>query len=111
MPLLFPKLLCAALVSGLHLLSVAAKESSSSLDVSLSIGTFRGVSTTTGSEKWLGIPFAEPPVGPLRFKAPVPIKTTFKGIKDASSFGDACPQPPGTLGAPVGEDCLFLNVR
>ncbi|KAJ6577475.1 alpha/beta-hydrolase [Mycena capillaripes] len=108
MPLLSPKLLCAAFVSGLHLFSVAAQKSF--LDVSLSIGTFRGVSTTAGTEKWLGIPFAEPPVGPLRFKAPVPVKGILKGMNNASSFGNACPQPPGTLGAPVGEDCLFLNV-
>jgi len=80
------------------------------LDVSLKIGSFRGVSTANGTEKWLGIPFAESPVGPLRFKAPVPIAKAFKGINNASSFGNACPQPPGNLGAAVAEDCLFLNV-
>ncbi|KAJ7289291.1 alpha/beta-hydrolase [Mycena rebaudengoi] len=83
----------------------------SKLDVSLNSGTFRGVSTQSGTEKWLGIPFAEAPVGPLRFKAPVPITKVSPGIQDASSFGNACPQPPaGNLGAPIGEDCLFLNV-
>jgi hypothetical protein len=83
----------------------------SKLDVFLNTGIFRGVTTPNGTEKWLGIPFAEAPVGPLRFKAPVPIKFS-PGIQDASSFGNVCPQPPpaGNLGAPIGEDCLFLNV-
>ncbi|KAJ7236265.1 alpha/beta-hydrolase [Mycena haematopus] len=100
-------LLATALVSGPQFFSVAA---ATSLDVSLQIGTFRGVSTTNGTERWLGIPFAEPPVGNLRFKAPVAIKTSFKGINNASTFGNACPQPPANLGAEVAEDCLFLNV-
>ncbi|KAJ7116495.1 alpha/beta-hydrolase [Mycena epipterygia] len=81
-----------------------------SLDVSLNTGTFRGVSTVNGTEKWLGIPFAEPPVGSLRFKAPVPIVQASSGIKNASAFGNACPQPSGSLGAAIAEDCLFLNV-
>ncbi|KAJ7188969.1 alpha/beta-hydrolase [Mycena filopes] len=95
-----------ALLSGLQV-SVAV---AASLDVSLNIGTFRGVSTANGTEKWLGIPFAQPPVGPLRFKAPVPIAKALKGIQNASKFGNACPQPPISLGAPIAEDCLFLNV-
>ncbi|KAJ7284513.1 alpha/beta-hydrolase [Mycena rebaudengoi] len=82
----------------------------SKLDVFLNTGIFRGVTTPNGTEKWLGIPFAEAPVGPLRFKAPVPITKVSPGIQDASSFGNACPQPPGNWGAPIGEDCLFLNV-
>ncbi|KAK7035865.1 carboxylic ester hydrolase, partial [Favolaschia claudopus] len=98
-------------VSGLHVFSIAvALAAPNSLDVSLNIGTVRGVSTgSNGTEKWLGIPFAEPPVGSLRFKAPVPITRAFEGIRDASAFGNACPQPPGDLGAAVAESCLFLN--
>src|ERR1700761_8778468 len=101
--------LLAALFARQRPFSVAAL--ANSLDVLLTTGTFRGVLTANGTEKWLGIPFAEPPVGPLRFMAPVPITRAAKGIQDASSFGNACPQPPSALGAPVEEDCLFLNVR
>ncbi|KAJ6468358.1 alpha/beta-hydrolase [Mycena sanguinolenta] len=102
-------LLATALVSGQQFLSVAA--AATSLDVSLQIGTFRGVATPNGTEKWLGLPYAEPPVGNLRFKAPVALKTSLPGITNASTFGNACPQPASTsLGAPVSEDCLFLNV-
>ncbi|KAJ7454662.1 alpha/beta-hydrolase [Mycena latifolia] len=106
MPFPLPMLLWA-LVSVLQCFSTAAP----SLDVSLNIGTFRGLSTPNSTEKWLGIPFAQPPVGPLRFKAPVPIAKAFKGITNASTFGNACPQPPSaSLGANVAENCLFLNV-
>ncbi|KAJ7650781.1 alpha/beta-hydrolase [Roridomyces roridus] len=95
-----------------YLLYGLSAVSGTSLDVSLTVGTFRGVATVNGTEKWLGIPYATPPVGALRFKAPVPIAKALSGsdIKDASVFGNACPQPPGNLGAPVAEDCLFLNV-
>ncbi|KAJ7183217.1 alpha/beta-hydrolase [Mycena filopes] len=90
-----------------------ASASGQPLNVSLDIGTFRGVSSN-GTEKWFGIPFAQAPVGPLRFKAPVPIAAgALNGIQDASTFGNACPQPPNTnpgLGAPVAEDCLYFNV-
>lgn len=90
---------------------LAAITSAANLDIRLPTGTFRGTSVAgSGVEKWLGIPFAQPPVGPLRFKAPVPITRRSSAVKDASAFGNACPQLPGNLGAPISEDCLFLNV-
>ncbi|KAJ3787207.1 alpha/beta-hydrolase [Lentinula aff. detonsa] len=85
-------------------------QAQSSLEVSLSSGRFRGISTSNGTEKWLGIPFATPPVGNLRFKAPTPFTKTNSSIQQAFTFGNACPQPPANLGAPMSEDCLFLNV-
>jgi hypothetical protein len=82
-----------------------------SLDVTLTSGIFRGVANSNGTDAWLGIPFAQPPIGPLRFKAPLPITQLSQVIQDASRFGDACPQPPSsTLGADISENCLFLNV-
>ncbi|KAJ7650794.1 alpha/beta-hydrolase [Roridomyces roridus] len=81
-----------------------------SLDVSLTAGTFRGVPAVNGVQKWIGIPYATPPLGSLRFKAPVPITKALNGVQNASQFGNACPQPAGNLGAPIAEDCLFLNV-
>ncbi|KAF8896552.1 alpha/beta-hydrolase [Infundibulicybe gibba] len=88
----------------------ASTISAAPLDVSLKTGVFRGVATANGTEKWLGIPYAQPPVGLLRFKAPVPITKSSTAVKVASSFGNACPQVAGNLGAPIAEDCLFLNV-
>ncbi len=84
-----------------------------SLQVDLTSGKFVGVtSAADGIDKWLGLPFAQPPVGNLRFKAPVPITRPSSTIRNASQFGNACPQEPSdSLGAPIAEDCLVLNVR
>ncbi|KIJ67043.1 hypothetical protein HYDPIDRAFT_109031 [Hydnomerulius pinastri MD-312] len=93
------------------LIGAHAAATSSLLDVTLTSGTFRGVTTTNGTDRWLGILYAQPPVGSLRFKAPLPITQPLQGIQDASEFGDVCPQPPATsLGANMSENCLSLNV-
>ena len=59
-----------------------------------------------------GIPYAAPPVGPLRWKAPQRRRAT-PGPKDATRFGRACMQPVPLDGSPRpydSEDCLTLNV-
>jgi len=58
-----------------------------------------------------GIPFAAPPVGNLRWKAPAPVQP-WSGVRIAAAFANACMQAPNTQGntAPVSEDCLYLNV-
>lgn len=95
----------------------AAPTSNSGLEIRLPTGTFRGFSVAgSGIDQWLGIPFAEPPTGPLRFKAPVPIAVPErKVVKNATEFGNACPQLDndglGPANAPISEDCLFLNVH
>ncbi|KAI0094482.1 alpha/beta-hydrolase [Irpex rosettiformis] len=80
--------------------------------IKLTSGKFVGTtSVLNGTDRWLGIPFAKPPTGNLRFKAPVPITRPSLTLHQATSFGNACPQlPSNTLGAPMSEDCLFLNV-
>ena len=82
----------------------------SSLVVNTTSGVFQGVSVANGTERWLGIPFAQPPVGALRFKAPVPVKSPSDGVTNATPFGNACPQRISNLGAPISEDCLYINV-
>jgi hypothetical protein len=76
--------------------------------VALSSGRFRGL-TVNGTDRWLGIPYARPPLGPLRFKSPLPISQLSRGIQDAFQLSHACPQPPTAV--PISEDCLYLNVR
>lgn len=62
-----------------------------------------------------GIPFATPPVGDLRWRAPI-APTPWPGDRDATRFGFACPQEDllkatfGTELGPQSEDCLTLNV-
>lgn len=57
-----------------------------------------------------GIPYAAPPIGQLRWRAPAEAKP-WSGVRDATRFGPRCPQPTGA-GDPVAinEDCLTLNV-
>jgi para-nitrobenzyl esterase len=61
-----------------------------------------------------GIPYAEPPVGALRWRAPVPKASWKPSVLDASIDGSGCPQICNMpkLACPVkqSEDCLFLNV-
>jgi para-nitrobenzyl esterase len=65
-----------------------------------------------GIHVFRGIPFAAPPVGDLRWKAPQPVKV-WDGIRRADTFGPSCPQMamiPGTNQLELSEDCLYLNV-
>ncbi|HKD78099.1 MAG TPA: carboxylesterase family protein [Candidatus Angelobacter sp.] len=72
-------------------------------------GTFRGVSTPTMNE-FLGIRYAQAPVGDLRWRPPRRPQPV-RGIQDASQFANHCPQPASPFGlASISEDCLFLNV-
>ncbi len=54
-------------------------------------GAVRGV-VDGGSHAFLGIPYAEPPVGPRRFRAPEP-PAPWDGVRDAVAFGEPCVQP------------------
>lgn len=56
-----------------------------------------------------GIPFAAPPVGELRWKAPQPV-VPWEGIRDAKEFGPGPVQGFGFPGSSNSEDCLYLNV-
>ncbi|HSO53437.1 MAG TPA: carboxylesterase family protein [Actinomycetes bacterium] len=80
------------------------------LEVNTEGGTVRG--TAEGDlVSFKGIPFAQPPAGALRWRAPQPVKP-WGGVRDASKFGpDAMQLPtPGAQNWPVSEDCLYLNV-
>uniref|UniRef100_A0A8C3FF43 Carboxylesterase type B domain-containing protein n=1 Tax=Chrysemys picta bellii TaxID=8478 RepID=A0A8C3FF43_CHRPI len=84
-------------------------------------GPIRGKRLQAGSSTvtaFLGIPYAEPPVGTLRFQKPLPHQP-WSQILETTSFGNVCPQPSLptypeakllTPTMPQSEDCLFLNV-
>ncbi len=78
--------------------------------VKIAQGALSGASEGAISE-FKGIPFAAPPVGPLRWRAPQPA-LAWHGTRDASAFGPICPQIPlpGSVQLPQSEDCLTLNV-
>uniref|UniRef100_A0A8C4ZFI8 Thyroglobulin n=1 Tax=Gadus morhua TaxID=8049 RepID=A0A8C4ZFI8_GADMO len=78
-------------------------------------GTLRGVAmeTTLGSDRktvvqYLGVPYARPPIGSLRFRAPEPAVWT--GSRDATQPRASCLQPGDEESAATGEDCLYLNI-
>lgn len=92
-------------------------------------GTVAGADDSAGSGTyaWKGVPFAQPPVGPLRWAPPLPPQP-WSGVRAATAFGPSCaqggryfsPAPGGApfglavregFGKPVGEeDCLTLNI-
>jgi len=81
--------------------------------VTTASGKVRG-DIADGVASWKGIPFAAPPVGPLRWRAPQPA-APWTGVKDTTAYGHDCMQVPfpsdaAPLGTPPAEDCLYLNV-
>jgi para-nitrobenzyl esterase len=94
-----------------------------------SLGALQGVdqTATSGTYAWMGVPYAKPPVGALRWKAPVDPDAWTGSVRPATQFANACVQygriyGPGannryddtigsTLNQAVGsEDCLYLNI-
>jgi para-nitrobenzyl esterase len=72
-------------------------------------GPVRGLANGAVNE-FLGIPYAAPPVGALRWQPPQPA-ARWSGVRDATQFAPHCPQPATPFGqASMSEDCLFLNV-
>ena len=78
----------------------------------LTSGQIVGMQGHNDSHAWLGIPFAKPPLGELRWQAPQPVEP-WKNRKEATKIGNPCiqlpinPETPGPIGS---EDCLYLNV-
>ncbi|WP_447340986.1 carboxylesterase family protein, partial [Mycobacterium tuberculosis] len=73
-------------------------------------GPVRGV-IHDGLREFKGIPYAQPPVGALRWALPRAVKQ-WKDVRDASRYGSACPQVSryGLTEASDDEDCLTLNI-
>src|SRR6266852_8638664 len=72
-------------------------------------GRVRGISSG-GIERFLGVPYAMPPVGDLRWRPPQP-HGHWRGVREATAFANHCPQPASPFGlASTTEECLYLNV-
>jgi para-nitrobenzyl esterase len=105
--------LAAVVVLGLFGPAMASP-ADDSLVVGTTGGPLRGAYRPSGGAEFLGIPYAQPPVGDLRWHEPLPPKS-WTGVRDASAFGAPCAQ--SILGdwnkhdaETSKEDCLFLNV-
>src|SRR5262249_49373567 len=79
--------------------------------VKLDAGQVTGIASSSPEMRiYRGIPFAAPPVGSLRWRAPQPV-THWEGIRKADEFGPICMQDaPGGAVQKMSEDCLYLNV-
>jgi para-nitrobenzyl esterase len=73
-------------------------------------GLVRGADVA-GMDSFLGLPYAAPPTGNLRWRPPQPA-AAWSGVRDATKFGPSCPQAPSPFAppGPFSEDCLYLNV-
>lgn len=105
-------------VAALGLAAVASAHAGVSEPVRTDAGLLGGSTMSDDVQVFRGIPFAAPPVGANRWRAPQPVEP-WDGVRDASEFGDVCIQPPGQGrlniavlpdGPPMSEDCLYLNV-
>lgn len=96
------------------LASTASAQPAASRAVTTDLGQVSGA-TADRIEIFKGIPYAAPPVGKLRWRAPQPA-AKWKGVRASDKFGPACMQPIAAPGAPgpkreeMSEDCLYLNV-
>ncbi|XP_021915695.1 venom carboxylesterase-6-like isoform X2 [Zootermopsis nevadensis] len=84
------------------------------IEVTVKDGTLRGTSLTSEKGRpfcvFLGIPYAQPPVGNLRFKPPQPV-IPWQGVLSSTKDAADCMQPPPPFTQiNVSEDCLYLNV-
>ena len=100
----------AAAVSMIGLGQAAA--AASPARVATHTGPVQGV-PADGVTSWLGIPYAAPPIGDLRWRPPQTL-APWQGVRAADHFGAPCMQtlPPGAPGADLqqSEDCLYLNI-
>jgi carboxylesterase type B len=91
----------------------AAPAASSGHGGSLVVRTDRGLvrgKSAEGTHQWLGIPYAAPPAGKLRWAAPQPAPR-WSGVRQATSYGGRCAQLANGNGPRVdNENCLYLNV-
>lgn len=99
----------------LYPISAAAVTSTAPV-VSTTSGTFQGAAPdANGVASFKGMPYAAPPIGPLRWRPPQPVQPA-PGVTPATAFGDAClaapgPEPdPADLQLPHSENCLTVNV-
>jgi len=91
-----------------------AKPNGKSPQVTTANGVIEGVKESSGVRSFKGIPFAAPPTGDLRWKAPQPVKS-WSGVKKCDRFGGQAMQPRVYSdmifrSSGVSEDCLYLNV-
>ncbi len=88
---------------------VSSGDWSATPTVQTEYGQLEGTADTQNTWAWKGIPYAAPPVGELRWKAPRQPQA-WMGIRMTDHFGNSSAQLLPILGPSGSEDCLYLNV-
>jgi para-nitrobenzyl esterase len=107
--------LFTALLLLLHLAVIAQTNNYFAVQTKIENGIIEGnYDTKTGIQYYFGVPFAKPPVGPLRWRAPQPLDN-WKGVLQTKKFGPRAVQgivfgDMGSRSDGLSEDCLYLNV-
>ena len=104
-------LVALILAGGLALSTAAVAAPAQTPLVQTRAGPVQGV-VKDGTYQYLGLPFAKPPVGPLRWRPPE-APASWTAVRQATAFGPSCPQGHdiGDFAKPSDtEDCLYLNV-
>ncbi len=107
----FGMVTCVLLLGQVGITATFAQPSTDSAPkpiATVTTGDLRGSLTYDGEAVFKNIPFAQPPVGDLRWHEPLPPKA-WTGVRDATTYGPACYQS-GHLNVVSSEDCLQLNI-
>jgi para-nitrobenzyl esterase len=108
-------LFLVVIIAGLKSQINAQSNNAFAVQATITNGIIEGnYNTFSGIQTYFGVPFAKPPVGGLRWKAPQPVEN-WKGVKQTKKFG---PRPMQTIvfgdmnsrSDGLSEDCLYLNV-
>ncbi|MGC2777484.1 MAG: carboxylesterase family protein [Bradyrhizobium sp.] len=109
------RLACAAVLLGV----LATSANAAGIEVGVESGPISGkFQRNTSVRAFLGVPFAAPPVGDLRWKPPQPV-ASWQAPRPATTYGAQCMQPGRSKTSvyfeyageqPTSEDCLYLNV-
>ncbi|KAI1186456.1 alpha/beta-hydrolase [Nemania serpens] len=99
-----------ALVVSDHQIASCAESSPPKTPTAKTInGTYEGLHLPGwDQDAFLGIPYAQPPVGQLRYRRPLPINESFTGVRKATQYGHSCMQYGSNF--TISEDCLTINV-
>jgi para-nitrobenzyl esterase len=99
----------AALLVGAACVATGATASGvvATVEQQLTTGVVRGAITTEGVQRFLGVPFALPPVGDLRWQPTQPA-ANWTGVRDALNYSASCAQGSNTFDdfSGISEDCL-----
>jgi len=100
---------------GIFLSAVMSPQLTAADRVRIANGVLESTAPSSGVRSFKGIPFAQPPVGDLRWREPQPVKN-WTGVRKADKFGPRCMQHAGPnadfwfRSDGMSEDCLYLNV-